>query len=95
MDYSVVTQIISTVGFPIFATIALGWFIYKSYDNITKGNQEREAKLYDIINKSQVQLDKLEDINEGFVKTLEVFTKDNEQIKKDIELIKDKVINNG
>ena len=92
MEIDVVTQLITNVGFPIFCVIALGFFIYKSYENITSNNKAREEKLYDILNKSQVQLDKLEDINEGFVKTLEVFTKDNESIKRDIEIIKEKVM---
>lgn len=92
MEIDVVTQLITNVGFPIFCVIALGFFIYKSYENITSNNKAREEKLYDILNKSQVQLDKLEDINEGFVKTLEVFTKDNEAIKRDIEIIKEKVM---
>ena len=92
MEIDVVTQLITNVGFPIFCVIALGFFIYKSYENITSNNKAREEKLYDILNKSQIQLDKLEDINEGFVKTLEVFTKDNEAIKRDIEIIKEKVM---
>lgn len=92
MDMNVVNNLITSVGFPIFCVLALGWFIYKSYDRITQYNHERESKLYDIVNKSQVQLDKLEEVNEGFVKTLEMFTTDNAQMKKDIELIKEKVL---
>lgn len=91
-EIEVVTNLITNLGFPIFCVIALGFFIYKSYTKITDRNIQREDKLYEALNKTQVQLDKLEEINEGFVKTLEVFTKDNEQIKKDIEIIKEKII---
>lgn len=92
MDLDVVNGLITNVGFPIFCVLALGWFIYNSYNRITEHNHERENKLYDVISKSQVQLDKLEEVNEGFVKTLEMFTTDNAQMKRDIELIKDKVL---
>lgn len=91
-EIEVVMNLITNLGFPIFCVIALGFFIYKSYTKITDRNIQREDKLYETLNKTQVQLDKLEEINEGFVKTLEVFTKDNEQIKKDIEIIKEKII---
>lgn len=92
MEVDVVSGLITNVGFPIFCVIALGWFVYTSYKRITDYNHERETKLYEVLNKSQVQLDKLEEINEGFVKTLEMFTTDNAQMKKDIELIKEKVL---
>ena len=35
MEVDVMTQVITTVGFPIFCVLALGMFIYKSYNNIT------------------------------------------------------------
>lgn len=92
MDVNAVNSLITSVGFPIFCVLALGWFIYTSYKRITEYNHERENKLYEIVNKSQVQLDKLEEVNEGFVKTLEMFTTDNAQMKKDIEIIKEKVL---
>lgn len=91
-EIEMATNLITNLGFPIFCVIALGFFIYKSYTKITDRNIEREDKLYKALNKTQVQLDKLEEVNEGFVKTLEVFTKDNQQIKKDIEIIKEKVM---
>jgi hypothetical protein len=91
-EIEMATNLITNLGFPIFCVIALGFFIYKSYSKITDRNIEREDKLYKVLNKTQVQLDKLEEINEGFVKTLEVFTKDNQQIKKDIEVIKEKIM---
>lgn len=79
---------ISNVGFPIVCVVALGVFIWKSYDRITKNNEKREEKLYTMLGKSQTQLDKLESTNESFVKILEAFKKDQDNIKHDIEDIK-------
>ena len=62
-----ITNLITSVGFPIAACVALGWFIYKSYEHIQKTNERREEKLYTMLGKSQTQLDKLEDTNEKFV----------------------------
>ena len=89
MDMIQTTDVITNVGFPIFCVLALGFFIYKSYENITKSNETREEKLYTMLGKSQEQLDKLEDTNESFVKVLESFKRDQDDIKHDIESIKD------
>lgn len=89
MDPNMVTELISGVGFPIFCVLALGWFIYKSYDHIQKGNENREEKLYTMLGKSQKQLDKLEDTNEKFVKVLETFKNDQDSMKHDVAEIKE------
>lgn len=89
MDPTMISDLISGVGFPIFCVIALGWFIYKSYEHIQKSNEKREEKLYTMIEKSQTQLDKLEDTNNKFVKVLESFKKDQDNIRHDVAEIKD------
>lgn len=89
MEPSLIFESIANVGFPIVCVVALGWFIYKSYDRIQKANEKREEKLYTMLGKSQTQLDKLEDTNEKFVKVLESFKKDQDNIRHDISEIKD------
>lgn len=91
MEYDVITNLITSVGFPIFCVIALGFFIYKSYNRITEENKSREEKLYTMLGKSQEQLDKLEDVNQEFVSVLNTFKTDNAEIKKDLEDIKEVV----
>ena len=86
-----ITNLIPSVGFPISACVALGWFIYRSYEHISKSNEVREEKLYTMLGKSQEQLDRLEDTNEGFLKVLEDFQRDQIDIKHDIEDIKDSI----
>lgn len=89
MDPNMITELISGVGFPIFCVLALGWFIYKSYEHIQKSNETREEKLYTMLGKSQKQLDKLEDTNEKFVKVLETFKNDQDSMKHDVAEIKE------
>ena len=40
----VYANIISTVGFPIACVIALGFFIYKAWNDMSKRSTEREEK---------------------------------------------------
>lgn len=82
---------VSNVGFPIVCVVALGWFIYKSYEKITKSNERREEKLYTMLGKAQEQLDSMQDTNTGFLRVLETFKKDQEEIRQDIEDIKEDI----
>ena len=86
-----VTTIISTVGFPIFCVLALGWFVYKAYNNISVNNKDREEKLYTMLGKTQEQLDNAQNTNAKFVAVLEDFTRDTEVIKNDIDQIKNDI----
>ena len=79
-----VTQIISTVGFPIFCVVCLGYFVWKAFNMVMTNNKEREAKLYDTIAEIRGQLKEASTTNASFVKILE-------NMSKDIEDIKDKI----
>ena len=91
MEVDVMTQLITTVGFPIFCVLALGGFIYKSYNNITTINKEREDKLYIMLGKTQEQLDNAQNTNAKFLTVLEQINKDTEEMKSDIDDIKDTI----
>lgn len=84
MDYEIISNLISTVGFPIFCVVALGIFIYKSYDNITASNKEREEKLYAMLENYHNELYKLSNAFSENTKILE-------RLKEDIDDIKDTV----
>ena len=92
MDANTINQLISTVGFPILACIALACFIYKAFEKITSSNSNREERLYEIIGKGQAELVKMQEINEGFVKVLETYSKDYQELKADVDEIKKKVM---
>lgn len=83
-----ISQIITSLGFPIAACIALAIFIYKMYTNIQTQNQEREDKLYKMITDYKEQMDKLEDTNANFVSVLEQFKLYNANIENDLDQIK-------
>lgn len=84
MDWNSITQIISTVGFPIFCVVCLGYFVWKAFNMVMQNNKEREAKLYDTIAEIRGQLKEASTTNASFVKILE-------NMSKDIEDIKDKI----
>ena len=45
MDVNVITQLVSSLGFPIIACGALGYFMYKFVNKITDEAHDREDKL--------------------------------------------------
>lgn len=85
------TQLISTVGFPIACVIGLGYFVYTIYKNMTTENQQREDKLYELIERSNTNNEKLVEVNQEFVKVLETYKTDITDIKHDIADIKEKL----
>ena len=70
LEVDTVTALISTLGFPIVMCLLLGFFIYKSYNDIEAKNNEREAKLYELIAMSQNQSRELMETNSKFVEQL-------------------------
>lgn len=84
MEWDSITTIISTVGFPIFCVVCLGYFVWKAFNMVMQNNKERESKLYDTIAEIRGQLKEASTTNASFVKILE-------NMSKDIEDIKDKI----
>lgn len=86
------TQLISSLGFPIVCVLALGYFIYTIYKNWTTENAKREDKLYEIIQVSHANNEKLVEANREFVAVLETYKTDITEIKHDIEDIKEIIV---
>ena len=84
MEWDSITTIISTVGFPIFCVVCLGYFVWKAFNMVMQNNKERESKLYDTIAEIRGQLKEASTTNASFIKILE-------DMSKDIEDIKDKI----
>lgn len=87
MDIEVITNLITSVGFPIVCVIALGFFVWKIYNQSIL----REEKLMKEITENRI-------VNEKAIATIAQFAErfthietDVEVIKNDIILIKDKV----
>lgn len=88
MDLNIIQQVITTLGFPIFCVIAMGWFISKLWNKSQEQNEKREEKLYEVIGKAQTQNEQLSKTNAEFVKVLDDYKLDLETIKTDVADIK-------
>lgn len=89
MDITTVEGLITSVGFPIFCVLALGFFIYKSYENIEKRNEGREEKLYTMLANSQSAIDNAIETNAKFVAQLESMQSNVNRILDDVDDIKE------
>ena len=89
MDVTTIEGLITSVGFPIFCVLALGFFIYKSYEKIEKRNEVREEKLYTMLANSQSAIDNAIDTNAKFVAQLESMQNNVNRISDDVDDIKE------
>ena len=92
-NLSQITEIISTLGFPIVCVIVLAWFGHKVYLNAVKRSEHREDKLYEVIGSCQLQLRELGETNAKFMEVLETYKGDIQDIKDDVQEIKLKINN--
>lgn len=87
MDVSVITELITNLGFPVALVIVLCWFIYKIY----KKSEDRELSLMEEIKENRK-------INAQAIETIALYAErlthieDNIiEIKDDVTLIKTKI----
>lgn len=80
-------ELITSVGFPIACVIALGWFIYKIYQQ----SIDREEELREEIKESQKINSKFADIINRYSLELSEIKNDVKEIKADIENMSDKL----
>lgn len=88
MDASTISQLITTLGFPIVLVGVLVWFIWQIYNDQKETNHEREEKLYEVVANAQAQNVELSNTNARFVGILETYKTDLEEIKHDVTDIK-------
>jgi heme/copper-type cytochrome/quinol oxidase subunit 2 len=91
MDITTIETLITSVGFPIVCVIALGWFVYRFYNDYTTQSREREEKLMQFIVEEQCQMQNLVSTNAEFVEVLNGYKKDIEEIKRDVSDIKNEI----
>ena len=98
MDISTVTELISTVGFPICCVIGMGYFIFiifqktteenaKNMENVQNRCKEREDKLYSEIEKNRLINEKAIETIAHYAEKLDVIQTDINDIKTDITVI--------
>ncbi len=88
MDVNTVTQLITSLGFPIVCVIGMAWAMWKIYERSEKQNETREEKLYTVIANAQQQNVELSNTNAKFVGILETYKSDLDEIKHDVTDIK-------
>ena len=91
MDVSNITQLITSLGFPIVCVIAMAYAMWKVYTRSEDRNEQREDKLYKVISDAQVQNKELSDTNAKFVTILRNYESDLDGIKTDVTDIKNKL----
>ena len=91
MDVSNITQLITSLGFPIVCVIAMAYAMWKVYTRSEDRNEQREDKLYKVISDAQAQNKELSDTNAKFVTILENYESDLDGIKTDVTDIKTKL----
>ena len=91
MDVSNITQLITSLGFPIVCVIAMAYAMWKVYTRSEDRNEQREDKLYKVISDAQAQNKELSDTNTKFVTILENYESDLDGIKTDVTDIKTKL----
>ena len=78
MEVGVVSETISTLGFPIALVVAMAWFIY----TLWKQSAARETKLYE-------ELAECRKVNQQAVETLALYAERLSVIESDVKDIKD------
>lgn len=81
MDFALIVEGIATLGFPIVCVLALGFFVWKIYQQ----SVTREEKLMGEIAENR-------QINEKAIATIAQFAERFTHIEDDVELIKNDVI---
>ena len=92
MDIETITNLISTLGFPIFCVIALGgfvvWLFKRSNDNITKNLEQMQENYRKREDKLYAELKENREINAEAIKTIAKYAERLEVIQTDIKEIK-------
>ena len=86
MDIAIITELITTLGFPIAICVALFWFIYKIY----KASEAREAELRQEIKENQAINAKAIETISLYAERLDIIQKDVSEIKNDIIVLTDR-----
>lgn len=86
-----ISSLISTLGFPIFCVLGLGFFIYRVYEKMSAQQESREERLYRVIADAQVQNQKLGETNAQFMEILQEYRTDIKDIREDVQEIKVKI----
>ena len=91
MDVTVITQLITSVGFPIVVVVFLAKFVKDSYNKLQEDTKEREECMCDIIVKAQDTIKQAVDTNARLAETVDCIEAAMNNISRDIDDIKHKL----
>lgn len=81
MDATIITDLITNLGLPVALIVAMGFFIYKLWQESVK----REGKLYD-------ELAACRTVNEKAIETISRYADKLDTMEQDIKVIKEDVL---
>lgn len=81
MDVALISQLITTLGFPIAVCIAFGWFIFRIY----KASEKREAEM-------RAELKESREVNSKFADIISKYSVEISEIKTDIKDMKEDIM---
>ena len=84
-------EVLQSVGFPIFCVLALGYFVYSSYQKMITDTKEREDKLYTMLTSAQATISTAVENNVKLAAQIEIMQRNVEKLADDIDDIKDVV----
>lgn len=101
MDANAITQLITTLGFPIVCCLGMGYFIFHIYKTTTQENKEnmeqvqarcaaREEKLFEEIKENRAVNAKAIETIAHYADRLEIIQNDVAEIKTDITVLMNK-----
>lgn len=101
MDANAITQLITTLGFPIVCCLGMGYFIFHIYKTTTQENKEnmeqvqarcaaREEKLFEEIKENRAVNAKAIETIAHYADRLETIQNDVAEIKTDITVLMNK-----
>ena len=93
MDVKIITELITTLGFPIVCVIALAWFAFylvrksnednaKNMETVQSRCAAREEKLYQ-------QIEKFQEVNAQAIGTITLYAERLDEIEHDVKEVKD------
>ena len=81
MDIALISQLITTLGFPIAVCIAFAWFIFRIY----KASEKREAEM-------RAELRESREVNSKFADIISKYSVEISEIKTDIKDMKEDIM---
>lgn len=87
-----IVNLITTLGFPIFCCLGLGWFIQDTLNKNREENKEDKSRLYKTLGELTATNTSLVKNNDEIVKTNQILAKDlKQELKENYKKIDDKL----